>query len=74
MKEPQGPCRGCGDRTAECHATCEKYKDYRKKLEEYRVHIHRSRMSDIIAGRPWMNKHSKAQAEYRAEVLHDRKK
>ena len=28
------PCRGCEERTAECHATCEKYKRYKRELEE----------------------------------------
>lgn len=24
----KSPCRGCGERSAECHATCEEYKKY----------------------------------------------
>lgn len=74
MREPQGPCKGCGDRTAECHGECTKYKEYRERLKEYRVKVHRARMADVMRTRPWLNKDSKAQKEYRSEVLHDRKK
>lgn len=28
------PCRKCPDRTATCHAECEKYLEYKKKLSE----------------------------------------
>jgi hypothetical protein len=28
------PCYGCKDRTAECHATCDKYKEFRLKRQE----------------------------------------
>jgi len=28
------PCYKCDDRTATCHGECEKYKDWRKELEE----------------------------------------
>lgn len=28
------PCKGCEERTAECHVTCIRYKEYRKKLDE----------------------------------------
>lgn len=74
MREPHGPCKGCGERTAECHATCGKYKDFREELKDYRIKIHRARMADIISSRPWLNKNSEAQKEYKQEVLHDRKK
>lgn len=32
-----GPCKGCTDRTefGACHSTCEKYIDYKKKVQEY---------------------------------------
>lgn len=28
------PCKNCQDRTIGCHATCENYISYKKKLEE----------------------------------------
>lgn len=28
------PCKGCSDRHRKCHATCEKYFEYRKGLDE----------------------------------------
>ena len=32
------PCKGCVNRTAECHATCAKYTDYQqKKFAEYEM-------------------------------------
>ena len=30
------PCRGCEDRTPECHCTCERYAAYAKEREEIR--------------------------------------
>jgi len=30
------PCHKCPDRSAECHATCEKYKTYADKQEQTR--------------------------------------
>jgi len=28
------PCSGCKDREIGCHSTCDKYLDFRKRLEE----------------------------------------
>lgn len=36
MKKPEIPCQYCEDRTAECHATCERYAAYAVQQEEYR--------------------------------------
>lgn len=30
MIQAKVPCYGCNDRTAECHPTCERYKEYLK--------------------------------------------
>ena len=29
------PCRGCEDRILGCHSTCQKYIDWKKKVQEY---------------------------------------
>lgn len=36
MMGPVAPCRRCEVRTAECHATCERYKEYEGQREEFR--------------------------------------
>lgn len=36
MMGPQAPCRWCKERTAECHATCKRYKEYEAAREEFR--------------------------------------
>lgn len=82
MGEPQGPCKGCGKRTAEdpesgtrdCHISCEEYAEYRKRLAEYKIKISRARAWNAIMNRPWMGQHSKAQEEYRAEKKEERKR
>ena len=28
------PCKGCEDRSAECHATCKRYAEYRAQCDE----------------------------------------
>lgn len=28
------PCHNCSDRVAGCHATCEKYKEFQRELQE----------------------------------------
>lgn len=30
----QSPCQGCAQRAMSCHATCEKYMQYRAELDE----------------------------------------
>lgn len=30
-RKPMSPCYGCEDRTAECHATCEKHKAWEEQ-------------------------------------------
>ena len=30
----KAPCKGCEDRVLYCHATCEKYLEYRERVDE----------------------------------------
>lgn len=30
------PCKDCAERCAECHGKCEKYAEYRKKIDDIR--------------------------------------
>lgn len=30
------PCKDCTDRSATCHGSCERYKQYKAELEEYK--------------------------------------
>lgn len=36
------PCRDCQDRVLKCHATCERYLEYRQKRDEYNNHRYQS--------------------------------
>lgn len=71
--EPQGPCKDCRDRAPGCHGQCEKYKEYRQELAEYKTKMSRARAWENILRRPWMKENSKARQEYRREADHDRK-
>ena len=31
------PCQGCKDREVGCHGKCEKYKEYKKEIEDYKT-------------------------------------
>lgn len=36
----EAPCKGCVQRTAECHASCARYTDYQqKKFAEYEMRV-----------------------------------
>ena len=44
MTAPGCPCKGCGDRSAECHAGCERYAEWSKEkrqenAEEYKRNL-----------------------------------
>lgn len=39
MKQPNSPCYKCGDRSATCHAECEKYKNW---LAEHNADVKRN--------------------------------
>lgn len=38
------PCKGCEERSAECHCTCEKYKAYREQCKEIKYRAKGLRM------------------------------
>lgn len=35
----QSPCKGCSERVLNCHSRCDKYKAYKRKLEENRAKV-----------------------------------
>ena len=35
MTRPKPPCKSCPDRSAECHAVCEKWAEYEKARNAY---------------------------------------
>lgn len=75
MRKPEGPCKGCEERTPGCHGTCEKYTKYKERLEEYKTILRATRREDLIPGhRPWMKQTSKAQAGYRNEQKAERRR
>ena len=39
------PCAGCDDREIGCHAKCERYKDWRRVMDERREEEHRRQES-----------------------------
>lgn len=34
LKQEKAPCKGCPDMYVGCHGKCDKYKEYRKRLDE----------------------------------------
>lgn len=34
VKLPESPCHHCEERTARCHAECERYKNFRRRVYE----------------------------------------
>lgn len=40
------PCRGCTERTAECHTKCERYREWEKKNAERRDTIKKQKAVD----------------------------
>lgn len=43
IKRPVNPCFKCPDRWAECHSSCEKYKQYVKEYETYKEAINKKK-------------------------------
>lgn len=37
----QSPCKGCDDRHLKCHATCERFLEYRQKYQAERDRIYK---------------------------------
>lgn len=59
MKEPLSKCLDCKDRHVGCHSKCEKYKAFRKALDEYREQVREDKGIDqLVRHRPWMRKGS----------------
>lgn len=42
------PCKGCEDRIIGCHAVCEKYQDFRKKLDDLKQIVFKGKEQDFI--------------------------
>lgn len=38
-KNRDAPCIGCKDRFPKCHSTCDKFKEFRKNVDELREEI-----------------------------------
>ena len=57
MVRPRNPCdRNCKERSAECHAECEKYAIYRKEMDEYGAYTGEQRRKAFVPRReyaPW---------------------
>lgn len=61
IKWVKSPCRGCGERSAECHATCEKYKAY----AEF-VRLRKLGYTEFVeANRPTHSKRKRIDTNYR---------
>ena len=65
MRKPIPPCLQCKDRvredpdagTKDCHNRCEKYLEFRKKLDEYNDMVNRARGEvKLPEQRPWVHK------------------
>lgn len=44
MKEVDSPCKGCADRSADCHAACTKYQAYASDRQE----VYKRRYNAIV--------------------------
>ena len=49
MKPPESNCHGCPDRTAECHGSCELYKQYTADLAAYNAAIKAAKKPNQVA-------------------------
>ncbi|MBR0302674.1 MAG: hypothetical protein IJQ80_02380 [Clostridia bacterium] len=47
--KPQSPCRGCEEREGGCHATCERYAEYRESFEKWRDTVNEERQKEVQA-------------------------
>lgn len=47
MKKPKSPCvADCPDRSAECHATCDKNLKYEREYRDYIIDLHMKRLEE----------------------------
>lgn len=44
------PCKGCEERSEECHATCRRFKQWKKKDRQMKAEIRRKQIEDSIRG------------------------
>ena len=50
----KSPCHGCSERSAECHAKCDAYKEFEKIHAQERSEIHFKRHQEALAyGAPY---------------------
>ena len=49
MRPPEGACRGCQRRTAECHASCEDYKRYKAELAAFNAELKAAKQPEQTA-------------------------
>jgi len=59
----ENPCRGCSNRTIECHSTCEEYLEF--------LDIHEAELKVIRANK---DKHSKFRTDYVTEAQFENRK
>lgn len=41
------PCKDCSERSAECHSTCDKYREFQKQNEELKEKRRLQREADV---------------------------
>jgi hypothetical protein len=46
MCKPESPCLNCPDRTAECHAKCDRYADFDRAQKEWSRKVNDERLLD----------------------------
>ena len=61
MEIPKCNCIDCDHRTADCHADCKDYQDFKEQYEVYKTWLRGQRSTQRLAGvRPWRKvKHNK---------------
>lgn len=61
------PCFGCADRTEDCHAKCERYKDFVTTHNGEKAKLEENREKDRESRRPrkWTNRQKKEWSEKR---------
>lgn len=53
MRKPDGPCHECEEREIGCHASCERYADYQKKMLEFNHTVNDARWASYRPGTKW---------------------
>ena len=47
MSKPSSPCYKCPDRSETCHGSCEKYKQFKQAVDEWRRLVDENRREDL---------------------------